>query len=64
MVAMIKMCAISNVIGEKLSEENETLLCLKHNYQASDEESQSQFHEGMSLAVRSTLEVLEHRFSQ
>ena len=62
MVAMIKMCTISNVIGEKLSEENETLLCLKHNYQASDEESQ--FHEGMSLAVRSTLEILEHRFCQ
>ena len=74
MVPVIKMCtmtlrdliqkatffltAISNVFGEKLSEEDETLLCLQAQL-SSDEESQ--FNEVMSLAVRSTLEVLEHQ---
>ena len=69
---MIKMCTItlrdliqkptffltvtSNVFGEKLSDMDETLLCLQAQL-SSDEESQ--FHEVMSLAVRSTLEVLE-----
>ena len=73
MVPMIKMCtmtlrdliqkptffltAISKVLGEKLSEEDETLLCLQAKL-SSDEESQ--FNEVMSLAVRSPLEVLEH----
>ena len=62
MVPMIKMCTItlqdliqrptlfltatSNVFGEKLSEEDETLLCLQAQL-TSDEESQ--FHEVMSL---------------
>ena len=51
MVPMIKMCtffltATSNVFGEKLSEEDETLLCLQAQL-TSDEESQ--FHEVMSL---------------
>ena len=74
MVHMIKMCTmtlpnliqkptlfltgISNVFGEKLSEEDETLLCLQAQL-SSDEESQ--FNEVMSLAVRSPLEVLEHQ---
>ena len=74
MVPMIKMCtmtlreliqkptffltAISNVFEEKLSEEDETLLCLQAQL-SSDEESQ--FNEVMSLAVRSPLEVLEHQ---
>ena len=74
MVPMIKMCTItlwdliqkptffltatSNVFGEKLSEVDETLLCLQAQL-SSDEESQ--FHEVMSLAVRSTLEVLTLR---
>ena len=74
MVPMIKMCtmtlrdlirkptffltAISKVLGEKLSEEDETLLCLQAKL-SSDEESQ--FNEVMSLAVRSPLEVLEHQ---
>ena len=62
MVPMIKMCTItlrdliqkptffltatSNVFGEKLSEEDETLLCLQAQL-TSDEGSQ--FHEVMSL---------------
>ena len=62
MVPMIKMCTItlrdliqkptffltatSNVFREKLSEEDETLLCLQAQL-TSDEESQ--FHEVMSL---------------
>ena len=50
------LTATSNVFGEKLSEVDETLLCLQAQL-SSDEESQ--FHEVMSLAVRSTLEVLE-----
>ena len=45
-------------VGEKLSEVDETLLCLQAQL-SSDEESQ--FHEVMSLAVRSTLEVLEQQ---
>ena len=40
------LTATSNVFGEKLSEEDETLLCLQAQL-TSDEESQ--FHEVMSL---------------
>ena len=62
MVPMIKMCAITlrdlirkstffltaifNVFGKKLSDEDETLLCLQAQL-SSDEESQ--FHEVMTL---------------
>ena len=52
------LTATSNVYGEKLSQEDETLLCLQARL-SSDEESQ--FHEVMSLAIRSTLEVLEQQ---
>ena len=52
------LTATSNIFGEKLSEEDETLLCLQAPM-SSDEESK--FHEVMSLAVRSTVEVLEHQ---
>ena len=76
MVPMIKMCTItlkdliqkptffltatSNVCGEKLSKVDETLVCLQAQL-SSDEESQFHEFKVMSLAVRSTLEVLEHQ---
>ena len=46
------LTATSNVFGEKLSQEDETLLCLQAQL-SSDEESQ--FHEVKNLVVRSTL---------
>ena len=74
MIPMIKMCTMTlrdliqkptffltatpDVFGRKLSQEDETLLCLQAQL-SSDEESQ--FHEVMSLAVRNTLEVLERQ---